>query len=242
MFFIFLDIVFLVIGVRSSNRLRPFHRIWFRDSYNFFECFDRGIDFGQSEAVNPPDLRALQSGNETAWDEAFDWLWPTVFAVAQSKLQPFLPNEAEDLAIEALEELVDKVHDVKSVEELKPLAASISHHRAVSRLRERFAQKRGAGKIESLDAPEDDTGHKNEPVFEGSPFAELEHKELAERLRRTLAELKPPQGEVLSDFFINGLRYEEIAQKRGVATGSVGVYMKRGLDTLRKIWGRNENN
>jgi RNA polymerase sigma factor (sigma-70 family) len=70
----------------------------------------------------------------------------------------------------------------------------------------------------------------------------LEQKELAERLRRSLAELKPPQGEILSDFFLHGLRYEEIAQKRGVATGSVGVYLKRGLETLRKIWGRNENN
>jgi RNA polymerase sigma factor (sigma-70 family) len=163
--------------------------------------------------------------------------------VAQLKLQPFLPDEAEDLAIEALEELVDKVQAVKSVEELKPLAASISHHRAVSLLRERFAQKRGAGKIESLNVPKDDAGHANEPASEeGSPLAELEQKELVERLRRSLAELKPPQGEILSDFFLHGLHYEEIAKKRGVATGSVGVYLKRGLETLRKIWGRGENN
>jgi RNA polymerase sigma factor (sigma-70 family) len=192
--------------------------------------------------VNPSDLHALQLGDETAWDAAFDWLWPTVFAVAQLKLQPFLPDEIEDVAIESLEELVDKVRTVKSVEELKPLAASISHHRAVSLLRERFAKKRGAGKTESLDAPMDEAGHTNDPVSETSPFAELEQKELAERLRRSLAELKPPQGEILSDFFLHGLRYEEIAQKRGVATGSVGVYLKRGLETLRKIWGRNENN
>lgn len=192
--------------------------------------------------MNPPDLRALQMGDEAAWDEAFDWLWPTVFAVAQTKLQPFLPDEAEDLAIEALEELVDKVRAVKSVEELKPLAASISHHRAVSRLRERFAQKRGAGKTESLDASAEDEGHTNGPASEVLPFSELEQKELAERLRRSLSELKPPQGEILSDFFLLGLRYEEISKKRGVAIGSVGVYLKRGLEAMRKIWGRDETN
>jgi len=192
--------------------------------------------------VNLPDLRALQVGDEAAWDDAFDWLWPTVFAVAQTKLHPFLPDEAEDLAIEALEELVEKVRAVQSVEELKPLAASISHHRAVSRLRERFAQKRGAGKIESLDASADEAGHTNGPASEISPFAELEQKELAERLRRSLSELKPPQGEVLSDFFLLGLRYEEISKKRGVAIGSVGVYLKRGLEAMRRIWGRDENN
>jgi len=192
--------------------------------------------------VNPPDLHALQRGDEAAWDAAFGWLWPTVFAVAQLKLQPFLPDEVEDMAIEALEQLVDKVRSVKSVEELKPLAASIAHHRAVSLLRERFAQKRGAGKTESLDVPVDDGETKYEPAWEDSPLDSLAEKELAARLQTSLAELKPPQGEILSDFFLHGLRYEEIAQKRGVATGSVGVYLKRGLETLRKIWGRNENN
>lgn len=103
--------------------------------------------------MNPPNLQALRHGEADAWDEAFRWLWPTVFAVAQLKLQPYFPNEIEDVAIESLEELVEKVHAVKSPEELKPLAASIAHHRAVSLLRERFAKKRGEGKTESLDAP-----------------------------------------------------------------------------------------
>ena len=192
--------------------------------------------------VNPPDLHALQRGDEAAWDATFGWLWPTVFAVAQLKLQPFLPDEVEDVAIEALEQLVDKVHSVKSVGELKPLAASIAHHRAVSLLRERFAQKRGAGKTESLDVPVDDGETKYEPAWGDSPLDSLAEKELAARLQTSLAELKPPQGEILSDFFLYGLRYEEIAKRRGVAVGSVGVYLKRGLEAIRKIWSRDENN
>src|ERR1051325_682889 len=116
--------------------------------------------------MTPPDLRALQSGDAEAWDEAFQWLWPGVFAVAQLKLQPYLPNEVEDTAIEALEELVEKVRTVKSAEELKPLAASIAHHRAVSLLRERFAKKRGEGKVDSLDAPAQDGATGTDPPFE----------------------------------------------------------------------------
>ena len=46
------------------------------------------------------------------------------FAVAELKLAPFLPGDVEDVAIETLEELVDKVCQVERVEELKPLAAS----------------------------------------------------------------------------------------------------------------------
>ena len=90
--------------------------------------------------------------------------------MAQLKLQPYFPNEVEDVAIEALEELVEKVRAVKSAEELKPLAASIAHHRAVSLLRERFAKKRGEGKTESLDAPPMER-RRHEPASDDSPLA-----------------------------------------------------------------------
>jgi len=184
-----------------------------------------------------PDLHALQQGDQDAWDAAFDWLWPTALAVAQLKLAPFLPEDVEDVAIEALEALVEKVREVDAVEELKPLAASIAHHRAVSLLRERFAKKRGEGKTESLDAARDEGAVGPEPWTANSPLDALEGKELAERLRKTLATLKPPTGEVVADFFLRGLRYEEIAAKHGIAVGSVGVYLKRGLEALRRIWG-----
>ena len=80
-----------------------------------------------SSIVNLPDLGALKTGDANAWDEAFAWLWPTVFAVAKLKLQPYFPNEVEDVAIESIEQLVAQVRGIKSVEELKPLAASIAH-------------------------------------------------------------------------------------------------------------------
>ena len=188
--------------------------------------------------MNAPDLKSLQAGHADAWDEAFRWLWPVAFSVAQLKLQPFLPNEVEDVAIEALEELVEKVSELRSVEELKPLAASIAHNRAVSLLRERFAKKRGEGKTESLDSTTGEDGAGHEVTSSDSPLANLEQKELAARLGASLAALKPPLGEVLSDFFLHGLRYEEIAKKREMAVGSVGVYLKRGLEAMRRIWNR----
>ena len=53
--------------------------------------------------MSGPNLKARQSSDADAWNAAFDWLWPTVFAVLQLKLQPYFPNELEDVAIEALE-------------------------------------------------------------------------------------------------------------------------------------------
>lgn len=187
--------------------------------------------------MNIPELTDLRRGDPQAWDVAFQWLWPTALAVAQSKLARFCPGDMEDIAIEALEELVDKSTTVGRVEELKPLVASIAHHRAVSLLRERFARKRGGGKIESLDGgnhPE--TGSPPEPPDLNSPLDALEQKELAERIQTSLATLKPPLGGILQDFYLHGCRYEEIAKKHQIAIGSVGVYLSRGLKALRGIW------
>jgi RNA polymerase sigma factor (sigma-70 family) len=150
-------------------------------------------------------------------------------------LRPYLPGDVEDVAIESLEELVEKVPGVGSVEELKLLVAAITHNRAVSRLREFFAAKRGGGRTESLESRQEGSGLP-EVVAADSPLAALEAKELAERLGRTLDALAPPKGEMLADFFLAGLSYDDIAKKHGIAINSVGVYLKRGLEALRRAW------
>jgi RNA polymerase sigma-70 factor (ECF subfamily) len=190
--------------------------------------------------MSTPDLQALQRGDTAAWDVAFPWLWPAAFGAAQVALQPYLPAEVEDVAIESLEVLIEKVSELRSVEELKPLVASIAHHRAVSLLRERFAKKRGQGKTESLEAVQEANMVDSPDPAANSPLASLEEKELAEGLSTTISKLKPPQGAVLKDFYLDGLSYEGIARKHGLPIGSVGVYLKRGLETLRLIWGRRE--
>ena len=188
--------------------------------------------------MNTPDLQALRQGDEDAWDEAFRWLWPTVFAVAKLKLQPFLPDDIEDAAIEALEELVEKVRQVKTVEELKPLAASIAHNRAVGHLRARFAAKRGAGQTESLEALQSDANNPSEPAAAEPALADLGTRELAALIGQLQVELKPDQRAILNDFFLHELSYEQLAVKYGVAVGTVGVYLKRGLEAIRKSGAR----
>ena len=189
--------------------------------------------------MEEPDLNAMQRGDPEAWDRAFSWLWPVAFAVAQEKLRAFLPAESEDIAIEALEELVEAARNLKHVEELKPLVASIAHHRAVSRLREHFAQKRGSGRTESLEGLKEESDHSVEPADIGrSPLDHLNVTELASLLNELQAGMKAEQRVILTDFYLNLLSYEEIAAKHGVAVGSVGVYLKRSLDALRQAAGR----
>ena len=69
-------------------------------------CYKRGAPRGAFRGMNAPNLQALQRGEAEAWDEAFRWLWPTAFAVAKLKLQPFLPQDIEDVTIEAVVRVV----------------------------------------------------------------------------------------------------------------------------------------
>ena len=184
--------------------------------------------------MSTPDLRLLQQGDPDAWDAVFKWLWPVVLAVAQGTLQAYLPADVEDAAIEALEDLVELVPQVRSAEELKPLAASVAHRRSVSRLREHFAKKRGAGQTESLEANREESGDCAEPTIDRSPLDALGQVELAGLIEGLKGNLKPEHSTVISDFFFGGLSYQEIADRRGLAIGSVGVYLMRGLEAIRK--------
>lgn len=201
-------------------------------------CSGAGRD-ANLRRVAEPELSALLRGDPEAWEEAFAWLWPVAFAAAQAKLQPYLPAEVEDVAIEALEEFVEAARKVRSVDELKPLVASIAHHRAVSRLRVHFAQKRGRGQTVSLEALREQSDVPVESADHGaSPLDCLNARELASLLNDLQQALKLEHRAIVADFFLNHLSYEEIAAKHGLAVGSVGVYLKRSLDALRQAAGR----
>jgi len=188
------------------------------------------------------NLRALQAGDADAWNEVFHWLWPVALTTAQLKLRPHFPGEAQDVATEALGELVPKVREVKDVEELRLLAVSIAHHRAVSLLHERLTNQHGGGPTKSLESILDaKLGEPPDPLKRSSLEA-LEDEELAERLRRTIGELSPPVTAIMMDCFINELSYEEIAHRLRIPVSSVGTDLKRGLGTLRQIWARRGGN
>jgi RNA polymerase sigma factor (sigma-70 family) len=196
------------------------------------------IGLVQPAGVAFPDLRQLQQGDADAWDEAFRWLWPTAFEAVRLKLAPFVPADVEDVAMEALEELVEKVPVMERIEELKPLVASIAHHRAVSRLREYFAAKRGSGQTTSLEAMVKGDGKAFDPPGADSAVTELDQTELATLLCELQSGLKPEQKAILNGVFVQRRSYEQIAREQGIAVGSVGVYLKRSLEVMQRLGAR----
>ena len=142
--------------------------------------------------VNPvdiPDLQALQNGDPDAWDIAYECLGEVALNVAQRKLGQILPDAVEDVAMETVEALVDKVQGMKSPDELKPMTASIAHNLAVTCLREHLAQKRGGGRTQSLDAVNAEGERLVDPPAPESPLNSLDQAELGGLLGSLLREL-----------------------------------------------------
>ena len=194
--------------------------------------------------TDPELLAALQRGDEAAWDEAFQRLYPSAFAAARHPLASLTPAEAEDVAIEALTLLLPKVKQVAAFDELRLLVITIASRKAISEKRRQLADKRGGGDLTSLDAMQDDETLHFEPAEQiTTHLKSTDLRELTGLLETALASLEPQQADLLRDFLIYHLPYKEIARKYKMPIGSVGVSLARSLDKIRgflrttpKLW------
>ena len=185
-----------------------------------------------SGLLDPPKLTELQRGDGDAWEAVFGWLWPIAIGVAKFKLHSSLQAEAEDVAIESLNELPSKIDQVGSTDELKPLLTSIAANKAISLQREQFAKKRGGVKIAPLEEICEQDG-RNEPPEAVSVLSCLDVAELKSLLKVVLQDLPPAQKAVLDCFYIQELKYTEISKKLGMPINSVGVNLKRSLEAIQ---------
>lgn len=172
------------------------------------------------------------------WDLAFDWLFGPLLETARHRLPPSLKAEAEDIAIEALEEVVDYVDVVESSEQLKLIGIGIARNKAVDLLRSRLSERRGGGKTLSLESLEE-SGGAGQIASTDAPLTHIDAMELAQALGNLLRGLSQQERGILSDFFLAGLSYREISENRKIAVGSVGATKDRACEKLRKILARN---
>jgi RNA polymerase sigma factor (sigma-70 family) len=189
-------------------------------------------------------LAALKRGDDAAWQDAFQRLYPSAFAAARHPLASLTPTEAEDIAIEALTLLLPKVKQVAEFDELRLLVITIASRKAISEKRRQLADKRGGGDLTSLDALQDDETIRFEPAEQlASHLGATDLRELSSLLDAALSGLEPRQAELVRDFLVHHLAYKELAKKYRMPIGSVGVSLARSLDKIRahlrampKLW------
>lgn len=179
-----------------------------------------------------PSIELLKAGDERSWEEAFRLFWPCAFHSASHPMAKLTPSEAEDVAIEALQELTRSIHKLKTVEEIKPFLSHMAYCMAITSLRKKLSAKRGAGKVSSLEHLTEREGSDWEPSGD-APLEPLDNQELSSLLKQGLNSLDDQTVMILEDHFVRGLAYKEIAEKHRIPMGTVCTLIARGLKKIK---------
>ena len=170
-----------------------------------------------------PEISALKAGDSYAWDEAFSHLWPIALNAARHPAACLVPWEAEDVASEALIELIGKIETVTSTGHAKALTATIAYRRAIELARRKSAIKRSLP--ENFVTPTQ--------ISWPTELTDLELSDMIVLLRQALDILDTDTRSIVEDRFVLGLSYEEIRQQRCIPMGTVCTRLSRGLRAVR---------
>ncbi len=183
-------------------------------------------------------LQAIEERvQRSAWAEVFACTYPVALRVATLALEGSAASDAEDFAMDALLALQDRLPELSDDSDIKPCVAALARNKAVDRLRKHLAIKRGAGILQSLDQMREKLNF--EPAFEShEPIDDLSLAELRGILKALINNVRKEYRLILRDRFVDGLSISEISVKRNLPTGTVGVYLQRGLDSIRKSLAR----
>ena len=185
-------------------------------------------------------LDQLRSGDEPAWEKAFKCLYGLAFNVLKRNVVSLNEADLQEAAQDAVIEIIEKyVAKVPSVEDLKRLVITIAKRKALDQIRKQQAEKRGKNvtvRIGDINLEEDD--EKEEKYFKSTtptPEEVADQVERAYLMEIALQQIKTKYADVLRDSFFLGLPHKEIAAKRGLKIGTIGVYITRGMEELAPL-------
>lgn len=183
-------------------------------------------------------LQRLAVFDADAWEQVFPAVYPAAAESAKLRMGGALHEDWADVAMETLARLSDKIGELKSEDELKPLAVAIARNIAADKIRKHLAEKRGGDKTQSLDALTEAGAEGLAAAAQADILEALSEKELGEILAELSSQIRKEYRVVLRDRFFEGLSYAEIARRHGIAVNSVGVYIQRGLAALKTALSR----
>jgi RNA polymerase sigma-70 factor, ECF subfamily len=167
-------------------------------------------------------LAAIRSGDEQAMGKLYERYSGVVYSVALRVLGD--TGAAEDILQEVFMKLWRNpdVFDANRGS-LAAWLAVITRNRAIDSLRQRRAEVDVADVIVSI---------------EPDMVQEADWSRMIDKVRKSLADMPPPQRSALEMAFFEGLTHTEIAEKTGEHLGTIKTRIRTGLKTLRKAFQR----
>jgi RNA polymerase sigma-70 factor (ECF subfamily) len=167
----------------------------------------------------------VAAGDQAAFATMYDQLAPTVFGVARRVLRD--PTQAEEVTQEVFTEIWRQAARFDAGRgSVRTWALTIAHRRSVDRVRSEQAHRDRQARTAAVDLTADP-----------SPEDSAVDTEDRERARAAMAELSDAQREALELAFYDGLTHVQIAERLGVALGTVKTRIRDGLIRLRATMG-----
>ena len=180
------------------------------------------------------DLKGLANGDEDAWTRAFRILWRYARHAALTAGAGLSPDEAEDVAVIALTQLVAQVGKARSVEHLKALLLTISQRQAISVARGKSALKRPQIALHLDALPENEAEAIVNRQQPGGSVGDDTDPDKIELLHRALNSLDDETRRLLLARVIEGKSYAELSAEFQMSEGALRVKFSRALKELAR--------
>jgi RNA polymerase sigma-70 factor (ECF subfamily) len=182
-----------------------------------------------SDAEDAARIQQVARGDLAAFRALFARYYPRVYAFVRRRLSD--PGQTEDIVAEVFFELWRSAGRYRGEARPSTFLCGIAHFKCLSALRAERRQKRAS--VNAVDAKA------LERVADPSSAAdELESRDEMRQVRRALDLLPEGQREVVELAFMDGLAYAEIADRLGVAEGTVKTRVARARAHLRRFLSR----
>jgi RNA polymerase sigma-70 factor (ECF subfamily) len=189
-------------------------------------------DEGERDPADVEDadrIARVARGDLDAYRALFKRYYPRVFAFVQRRLRD--PVASEDVVVEVFYELWRSAGRFRGDSRPSTFLCGIAHFKCLSAIRAQGRSKRSAviaTEQEVLDQHADET----------SLSTTIEGREEMRRVQAALGALPEGQREVVEMAFMDGLPYGEIAERLGVAEGTVKTRVARARAQLRRALSR----
>src|SRR5690242_9285499 len=171
-------------------------------------------------------VQACLSGDEKAWNRLIDKYKRLIYSVPVK--YGFSPEDASDIFQNVCVDLFTNLSKLRKVESIRSWLITVATHKC-------FHWKRQQRQDVELDAMEQEVA---EDLAPAAPQV-LQEVEEEQAVRDAIQKLTPRCAELVKMLFFEQppVPYTEVAQKLGLATGSIGFIRGRCLNRLQKILG-----
>jgi RNA polymerase sigma factor (sigma-70 family) len=180
----------------------------------------------ETSAEDEQLVQACLNGDEKAWNRLIDKYKRLIYSVPVK--YGLSPDDASDIFQNVCVDLFTNLSKLRKIESIRSWLITVATHKC-------FHYKKHQRQDVELDAMEQEVA---EEIAPAAPQV-LQEVEEEQAVRDAIQRLSPRCAELVKMLFFEQppLPYTEVAQKLGLATGSIGFIRGRCLNRLQKILG-----